>query len=145
MLRQDQAAVAENRRTKFNHSLMSIVQRIASIPGDEPFSIVLSADALVLSSVRSKKRRMVRQEHDVFAETAAMERFHQDLERRLAEKAERRRQKLRPCGTQASYVRGCRCEDCRAAMNHYSREREKARRDGDYRVRSSQRLRGITY
>jgi hypothetical protein len=134
MLRQDQAAAENRRRAKFNRSLMSVIQRIASIPEEEPFSVILSADALVLSSVRAKKRRMVRQKRDVFAETAAaMERFHQDLERRRAEKAERRRQRLKPCGTPASYVRGCRCEDCRAAMNRYSQEREKARRDGDYR------------
>jgi hypothetical protein len=135
MLRQDQSTLAENRRrAKFNHSLMSVVQRMASIPEGEPFHVILNADALVLSSIRSKKRRMVRQKRDVFAETAAAwERFQQDLERRRAEKAERRRQRLKPCGTAAAYVRGCRCEECRAAMAEYSRQRAKARRDGDYR------------
>jgi len=135
MLHRDQFTLAETRsRAKFNHSLMSAVQRIASIPADEPFCVMLSADALVLSSSRSKKRRMVRQRRDVFAETAAaMERFYQDLERRRAERAERRRQRLKLCGTAASYVRGCRCEKCRAAMTRYSRHRAKARKDGDYR------------
>lgn len=37
-----------------------------------------------------------------------------------------------PCGTRVRYVRGCRCDACRAANTQYERERGAARRAGDW-------------
>lgn len=135
LLHQGKSTLAEARRhAKFMRLLKGVVQRIASIPAGETFCMILSSAVLVLSSGKSKKRHMVRQKRDVFAETAsAMEEYLGARERNHAAAVERRRQRLKPCGTAASYVRGCRCEKCRAAINRYSRQRAKARKKGDFR------------
>lgn len=139
LLYQVESTVAQTRRrATWMRYLKAVVQRIASIPAEEAFSVILSEHALVLSSSKSKKRRMVRQKRNVFAETAAArEQLYQDVVRRNAESTERRKQlraeRKKPCGTAASYVRGCRCEKCRKAMTDYSRQRAEARKKGDYR------------
>ena len=40
----------------------------------------------------------------------------------------RPRPPLQPCGTRASWQRGCRCEPCVEAMRAYARERQAIRR-----------------
>ncbi len=51
----------------------------------------------------------------------------------LLERQARRITRLNTHGTPARYMRGCRCDDCRAAMSGYQRERAEARKEGDYR------------
>lgn len=136
LLYQRKSTVAETRRhATWVRYLKAVVQRIASIPAGEAFCLILSSAVLVLSSGTSKKRRrLVRQQRDVFAETAAArEQYEAARERNRAAREERRRKRLKPCGTPAAYARGCRCDKCRRAMTRYSRQRSKARKKGDFR------------
>lgn len=66
-------------------------------------------------------------------------------ERAAQRAAARKPRELKPCGTSAAYVRGCRCTDCVEANRAYHREYARRRAAGAGKVRGGSERHGTAY